>query len=86
MPRFFIHLYNSEVLCDERGEVFKDLQEARLAARAGAAELIGEHIANGTIVDLDDRLEVTDEEGRLVFVLKFADFFKGGAASFSSAS
>ena len=77
MPRYFTHLYNSELLCDERGEEFGSVEEARIAARAAASELIAEHITQGIIVDLSHRLEVMDEDGTVVSVLSFAEFFRG---------
>ena len=77
VPRYFTHLYNSEVLCDESGQEFIDLAEARVEARASASELIAEHIVQGITVDLNHRLEVMDEDGQVVFVLTFAQLFGG---------
>ena len=86
MPRYFTHFYNSDVLRDERGQEFETLAEARRAALTGAGELIADHINQGKIVDLDDRLEIVDENGRVVSVLRFADFFKGSGGISSSSS
>lgn len=84
MPRYFTHLYNSEILRDERGEVFADLSEARAAAQRTASELIAEHISQGIVVNLDHRLEVIDETGKVVIVLPFAQLFQGTGAALSS--
>lgn len=81
LPRYFTHLYNSEFLCDEIGEEFADLAEARVAARRSASELIAEHIVQGIVVDLDHRLEVIDEDGRTVIVLPFAQLFRGDGSA-----
>lgn len=73
MPHYFTHLYNSDVLCDTQGEDFADLGLAEAAARRTASELIAEHIIDGQLIDLSNRLEVVDNSGRTVFVLRFSD-------------
>ena len=76
MPRYFTHFYNSEVLCDERGQDFASLDDARAGARRSASELIAEHILEGIPIDLSDRLEIMDEAGNLMVVVRFSQFFK----------
>lgn len=81
MPRYFTHLYNNEVLRDERGEEFASLAEAQVAARTSASELIAEHIAEGIVVDLNHHLEVEDETGQVIIVLSFAELFTGAGTA-----
>ena len=75
MPKFFMHVYNSESLCDPEGREFSDLDSACDAAREGASELIAEQIARGEIVDLRQRIEIADEHGEVAAVFRFNDFF-----------
>ena len=81
MPRYFTHLYNSEILCDHAGQECAGVAAAREAALRTAGELIAEHIVEGSIVNLSHRLEVVDEAGQVVVVIKFADLFEGGDAT-----
>ena len=76
LPHYFTHLYNSELLCDRHGQDFPGLREAQEAARRTASELIAEHIVKGTKVNLAHRLDIMDETGQIVFVLRFADLFE----------
>jgi len=76
LPHYFTHFYNSELLCDRDGQDFPSLRQAKEAARRTASELIAEHIVEGTKVNLGHRLDVMDETGQIVFVLRFADLFE----------
>ena len=77
MPRYFINLYNDEILKDDTGQVFSDDVAAREAAVLGASELIAEHVAAGTIVDLRNRVEVQNEDRSLAMTIRFGDLFTG---------
>ena len=75
MPRYYFHLYNDEIACDEEGQVLRNdalaLQEGARNARAMAAE----SVCNGHLV-LDHRIEVMREDGRKVGTIHFRDVVK----------
>ena len=77
LARYYFHLYNGEALCDDTGEDFVDDTAAREAAVRGIAELIAEQIAGGSRVDLRHRIEIQDDRGNIVCILKFGQFFDG---------
>lgn len=77
MPRYFVHLYNDQILRDEVGQTFPDDAHARAAAIVGASEIIAENIAGGMPVDLRHRIEVEHESGDVRAVIRFADLFTG---------
>jgi len=81
LPRYYLHLYNDEVVKDETGEIFADDGAAREAAVRGIAELIAEHIVAGNPVDLNDRIEIEDEQGKVVAIVTYAELFRGRAAA-----
>lgn len=81
MPRYYLNLYNDEVVRDETGEDFADAGAARESGVRGIAELIAEHIVAGKPVDLGDRIEIEDEQRKLVTVITYAELFHGRAAA-----
>ncbi len=81
VPRYYLNLYNDEVVRDETGEDFADAGAARESAVRGIAELIAEHIVAGKPVDLSDRIEIEDEQRKLVAVITYAEMFHGRAAA-----
>ena len=75
MPRYYFHLINGEVLCDETGQDFAGLEAARAGAILGVSELIGEHLAENRLVDLAHRIEIADESGKIVDKIIFGELF-----------
>lgn len=80
MPRFHLNLYNDTVLIDEEGSEFPDIAAAEVAAARSARDLIAEHVTMGLPIDLGHRMEVVDDAGRVLSVLRFGDLLtiKGG--------
>jgi len=57
---------------DHEGRELPDLETARREALKGIRSLIAEEVMNGC-VDLDGRLEVTDEQGTILFAIGYAE-------------
>jgi hypothetical protein len=81
VARYFTHIYETEVLHDEHGQEFANLDAAMEGARRAASELIAESIAQGITVELAHRLEVVEEGGQVVIVLPFEQLFKGNGTA-----
>ena len=80
MPRYHFHLHVAEgPLADEEGQLFDGVEAAREEAIRGARSLVAEDVLNGRL-DLEGRVEVADEDGRLLFAVSFAEAV-GAAAS-----
>jgi hypothetical protein len=71
MAHFYINVYNSETTLDDVGSDFPGLPEATAEARSAAADLIREEILAGGQLQRHHRIEVEDENRRVVHVLKF---------------
>jgi hypothetical protein len=74
-PRFYFHIYNDWVAMDEEGLELSDVSAAKLHAMEGARELACEHIRERGNVNLDHRIEVTDDQQRLVLTVTFREAF-----------
>ena len=75
MTRYFFHVYDDIVACDEEGIELPNMDAARLKALQGARELIAEQVAHGFVV-LSHWIDVTDGEGAVVIHLPFKDAFE----------
>ena len=74
MPRFYFHLYNDVIALDEEGAELPDLAAAREYALENAREMVCSSIKAGHL-NLDHRIEVTDDGGERVMTLTFRDAF-----------
>ena len=74
MSRFFFHVYNHETTIDEEGQELADLDAAREIALDSARDLVCDSVHLGHL-NLDHRIEVTDEAGETVLVLTFREAF-----------
>ena len=73
MPHYHFNLFNTiGLVADEEGRDLPDLDSARAEALKAARSIIAEEVLAGSL-DLDGRLEVTDEAGGLLFTLGFAE-------------
>ena len=72
MPRYYFHLYNHDRIPDEEGVDLPDLAAARQEAVLSARELMAADVARGRL-QLDQRIEVTDENSRIVLAVPFRD-------------
>lgn len=75
MPQYFFHVLNEIEVRDEDGQFFTDLDQAVDEARDTAADLIRDEIRAGRQIHPDHRIEIEDEHGQLVHVLRFGDLF-----------
>lgn len=81
MPQYFFHVLNEIEARDEHGQFFSDLDEAVTEARETAADLIRDEIRAGRQIHPDHRIEIEDDRGRVVHVLRFGDLVAGGRES-----
>lgn len=78
VPRYYFHVFNAVEVSDDEGQPFADLAAAKVQARETAAELICEELKAGRRIHPDHRIEVVDEKGQVVHVLRFGDLIVGG--------
>ena len=72
MPRYFFHLHNDLETRDEEGLELPDLAAARDVADHEARAMAAQSVANGQL-DLNHSIEVTDESGATVLVVRFGE-------------
>jgi hypothetical protein len=76
MSRFFFHLHNGiGLIQDEYGRELPDLARVRAEAVKGIRSVVGDEVLNGRI-DLRGRIEVVDEEGKVVATVTFEEAFE----------
>jgi hypothetical protein len=73
MPRFHFNVFNNVVALDYEGVERPSLEVARAEAVAGARDLVASHIRDGNTIYSSHRIEITDEAGRLLDVVRFGD-------------
>lgn len=73
MPRFHLNLFNDIDASDEEGAMYPDLSAAKSAAINGARALMAEHILAGRPIDLEHRVEISDEAGRVLALIPFRE-------------
>lgn len=72
MARYFTHVRSGQdTLVDPEGAEHTTLASLRVAVLQGARELVAAEALQGS-VDLDQRIDAEDDEGRLVHSLTFA--------------
>ncbi|MDB5693258.1 MAG: hypothetical protein JWO81_2321 [Alphaproteobacteria bacterium] len=74
MPRFYFHVFNDVVAMDDEGIELADLAAAREQAMDSAREMVCEAINKGHL-NLDHRIEVTDESGAKLMTVSHRDAF-----------
>jgi hypothetical protein len=72
VPRFYFHLFNDMTSIDEEGAVLPNAAVALQKGATIAREMAAESVREGHLV-LDHRIEVADEQGETVGVIRFAD-------------
>lgn len=73
MPRYFFNVENGfGFVEDEEGRELPDLEAARAEALKGVRSILAEDVSKGRL-DLDGRLDVKDEAGRVVLTISFAE-------------
>ncbi len=73
MSRFFLHIPNSIGLAvDEEGQEFPDLATAEAEALNGIRSVLAEELRGG-VLDLRGQVEISDQAGKLVRVVRFRE-------------
>jgi hypothetical protein len=71
MPRYYLNLYNDVDTIDEEGVVYPDVGAAKTAAIQAARGVMAENVKIGRALTLHHRIEVADEQGKILAVLPF---------------
>ena len=73
MRRYFFHLHDHEDrLVDPLGQIFDNEEGAAKAALHEARAILSHEVIAGTL-NLDQRIEIEDEDGKIVHTLQFRD-------------
>jgi hypothetical protein len=72
VPRFYFHLYNDMVSCDDEGKEFPDRAAAQQQALTYARAMAAVSVREGHL-DLSHRIDVTDQDGGIVMSLPFRE-------------
>jgi len=73
MPRYRLNLFNDADVLDDEGYELADLAEAKEKAISGARGLISEHVRLGRPINLDHRMEIADDHGKVLAVIPFRE-------------
>lgn len=73
MPHYRLNLFNDVDVLDDEGYELADLAEAKEKAISGARGLISEHVRLGRPINLDHRMEIADDHGKVLAVIPFRE-------------
>ena len=73
MPLYYFHLHNRIESRDEEGTMLDDLPAARAAAIHSVRRLMAEDIVERGEVTLSHRIEIENEHGQQVLIVRFGD-------------
>lgn len=73
MPHFHLNVFNSVDAPDAEGNDYDDLEAAKAEAIAGAREMIAFAVKDGRPVFRSHRIEVTDDAGATLHIVRFGD-------------
>jgi hypothetical protein len=73
MPRYFFHVFEVEWYRDHQGEELADVAAAMDVAAQVARELLEDEVRGN---DADSRIEVADEHGKIVHVVRLCDVIR----------
>jgi hypothetical protein len=76
VPRYFFHLHNDIDSQDEDGRELPNLDAAHQLAREHARFTFAETIKEEGRANLDHRIDIEDEQGRVVATVRFRDVVK----------
>jgi Domain of unknown function (DUF6894) len=76
VPTYFFHLHNDIDARDEDGRDLPDLDAARELAREQARFTFAETIRDEGRANLDHRIDIEDEHGRVLETVRFRDVVK----------
>lgn len=72
MPKYHLNLTDGIEVPDIEGQLYESLDSAKIAATKGALELMSADVLLGKL-PLSYQIEITDEEGAVMAVLRFRD-------------
>ena len=72
MARYYFHLFNDITCMDEEGVVLPNIAVALQKGATIAREMAAESVRQGHLI-LDHRIEVADEHGGTVGIIRFKD-------------
>ena len=73
MPRYFLHLRDGiDIALDEEGNDFSSIEDLQAAVLRSARDCIAADAHTGTI-DLRQRIDAENENGRVIHSLPFAE-------------
>lgn len=75
MSRYYFHLYNDIVACDEEGQELAGPDEARRIADCSARDMAASAVLDGKL-NLDHRIEVEGEDHKVIYTVHFRDVVK----------
>jgi hypothetical protein len=73
VPTYYFHLHNDIDACDEDGRDLPDLDAARQLAKEHARFTFAETIKEDGRANLDHRIDIEDEQGRVLDTVWFRD-------------
>jgi hypothetical protein len=76
VPTYYFHLHNDIDARDQEGRDLPDLDAARKLARENARFTFAETIKDEGRANLDHRLDIEDEQGRVLDTVWFRDVVK----------
>ena len=76
MPRYYFHLYNEVDAPDEEGKEFPDIDSALETARDNARFTFAQTVRDEGRANLDHRIDIEDEQGRVLETVWFRDAVK----------
>lgn len=76
MPHFYLNVRDADgLLEDPEGSDLPDLDAAHLQALEGARDILAEMLRKGEVLDRQT-IEITDEAGAVLAVVRFRDAFR----------
>jgi hypothetical protein len=75
MPRFYLNVRTHFDAPDEEGIDRESLEEAKASAIAGVRGIVAHSVIAGEAVNLSHGIEITDELGNVLHIVRFADSF-----------
>lgn len=73
MPRYFFHVFDDLEVRDDEGVELRNLEAVRAYAALAARHLVSDSLQAGGRINPDHRIDVEDEEGRVVVTVPFGD-------------
>ena len=73
MPRYHFNVYNDLIALDEEGKELPNIEAAREEAIRGGRALMAEQLIEAGRMRLQHRIEVADENGRVLLTIPFRE-------------